>query len=430
MYSKLLAPVGNFIALQAAIESGADEIFFGVQGFNMRANAKNFKQSDLKKVIKICHDNDVKAYLAINIIIYENELTKLKKVLKKAKEAEIDAIIAWDMAVVSEAEKLKIPIHLSTQASVSNYESLKYYKNKIKLLERVVLARECTLDQIKSIIKKIKRDKLGVEIETFIHGAMCVSVSGRCFMSQDMFGKSANRGECIQPCRREYDTIKIKDPEENKELYLGKDYVMSPKDMCTMKIIDLLIDAGITSFKVEGRNRNPEYVANVIDCYRTIMDYYNEYKLKIKQNPDDKKEYEKLKKQLLLKLDNSYNRGFSDGFYMGKPINQWSGVYGSKSKEHKQYVGKITNYFKKIGVAEIKVTSYSIKKNDEIYIQGPTTGVIKQKVSDIYTDGIDNNNNKCNIIIKEATKGKLISIKVEKLVRKNDELYKIIKKTK
>lgn len=437
--AKLLSPAGNFTALKAAIDNGADEIYFGVQGFNMRANAKNFKQSDIKIVVKLCHDNNVKAFLAINIIIYENELLKLKKVLKKAKDANIDAIIAWDMSVVSVAEKLKIPIHLSTQCSISNYESLKYYKQKIKTLERVVLARECALEQIKSIIKKIKKDKLNIEIETFVHGAMCISVSGRCFMSQELFGRSANRGECIQPCRRKYDVysdneFKLKDPEEKKEMLLGQDYVMSPKDICTLSFIDQLIDAGIVSFKIEGRNRNPEYVATTTACYRTIIDYYNEYKYKIKRNNEEKKDYQQLKNKLIKRLKTVYNRDFSDGYFMGKPINEWCKVYGSKSIEHKQYIGKVTNYFAKIGVAEIRVESFSVSKNDEVYFQGSTTGVFRQKIPDIHIENDINNevNNelKSNTskVIKKAHKGQLISIKVNKRVRKNDEVYLIVKK--
>lgn len=458
MKPKLLSPVGNFVALESALANGADEVYFGVQGFNMRANAKNFTLQDLGKVIKKSHERKAKAYLAINTIIYENEIKKLKKILKKAKELGIDGVIAWDMSVISEAEKLKIPIHLSTQCSISNYESLKSYKNKIKSLERVVLARECTLEQIKSIIKKIKRGKLNIEIETFIHGAMCISVSGRCFLSQELFGRSANKGECIQPCRRKYETFKLKDPEEDKELLLGQDYVMSPKDICTLSFIDLLIDSGITSFKIEGRNRNPEYVAVTTSCYRKIIDFYYDNKNKIKKNPETKKEFDKLKKNLMQKLKSVYNRDFSDGYYMGKPVNEWCKVYGSMSKEKKQYVGKVTNYFSKIKVAEIKIESFSVKKGDEIYVQGPTTGVLRLKVPDIFIDNNSieksndciksgsfnkksqktyknkENNNTNNslredksIIISEAEKGQLISIKINNLVRKNDEIYKIFK---
>jgi len=358
---KILAPVGNFLSLRAALDAGCDEIYFGVKGLNMRAGARNFTVSDLKKIGKLCKGAGVRAFLAINTIVYESELKKVDKILSAAKKAGVDAVIAWDMAVIERAVKLGFEIHLSTQASISNYDALESYKKKIKRLKRVVLARECSLKDVVGIIKKIKKNKLGVEIETFIHGAMCASVSGRCFLSQELFNKSANRGECLQPCRRNYKTYLLKDPEEGHELLLGEDFVMSPNDLCTMEFIEQLIDAGIVSFKIEGRNRNPEYVSTVVSCYRTVIDYYEDYKGKIKKSKKEREEYESLKKGLLKKLENVYYRGFSSGFFMAKPVNEWSGVYGSKAKEFKQYVGKVTNYYLKIDVAEVKVESYPVK---------------------------------------------------------------------
>jgi len=416
---KLLAPAGDFLTLRAALDAGCDEVYFGVKGLNMRAGARNFSVSDLKKISKLCHENNVKAYLAINTIVYESELAKVEKTIAAAKKAGIDAIIAWDMAVVEKAVKKGMEVHLSTQASISNYSALESYKKKIKNLKRVILARECSLDDIKKIILKVKKNKLGVEVETFIHGAMCVSVSGRCFMSQELFNKSANRGECLQPCRRKYGTYLLKDPEEGHELLLGDDYVMSPNDLCTMDFIEDLIDSGIVSFKIEGRNRSPEYVHTVVSCYRTIIDYYIDYKAKIKKSKDEKKEFEALKKGLMKKLENVYYRGFSSGFFMGKPVNEWSGVYGSKGKEFKRYIGKVVNYYAKIGVAEVFVESYPVKKGDEIMFLGPTSGVIRQKLVVMHDDSGE---------IVSAKKGMNITVKSKEKVRKNDLLYKIVKR--
>jgi U32 family peptidase len=423
---KLLAPAGDLISLRAAIDAGCDEVYLGLKVFSMRANAKNFSFTDLKKAVKICHNKKVKVYVAINTIIYQKELKKLEKTLQVVKNIGVDAIIAWDMAVISIADKLGFEIHLSTQASVSNYNAVKFYKNKIKNLKRIVLARECQLDDITKIISLIKKEKLGIDIETFIHGAMCVSISGRCFMSQYIFNKSANRGECLQPCRRKYSVKNdsankfiIKDLEEKHEFELGQDYVMSPNDLCSIQFIDKLIDSGIFCFKIEGRNRSPEYVSTVVTCYRTVIDYYLNNKSKIKSNKKlpEKEHFENLKSILLDKLKTVYYRGFSSGFYMGKPLSEWSGVYGSKSKEYKLYVGKVLNYYSKINVCELKVESNTFKLNDSVIFIGPTTGVFRQVVKEIHDDTGK---------ISQAKKNTIITIKTNKKVRKNDLLYKVV----
>jgi U32 family peptidase len=269
MKPELLAPVQDFVSLTAAIQAKADAVYLGVKGLNMRAGAKNFELKDLKKAVDECHKNKVKIYLTLNTIIYDNELNKIKQILKKSKELKIDAIIAWDFLIINEANKLNLPIHLSTQASISNFEAIKTLKSKYKNIQRVILARELSLPQIKSIINKLKKNNIKVDIEVFIHGAMCVSVSGRCFLSQELFNKSANRGECLQPCRRKYI---IKDIEEEHELELGEDYVMSPNDLCTLPILDKLVKVGIKLFKIEGRNRSPEYVKTVVEAYREAID--------------------------------------------------------------------------------------------------------------------------------------------------------------
>ena len=401
---ELLSPVQDFTSLRAAIDAGADAVYFGIQGFNMRAGAKNFKISELPKVVSICHKNKIKAYLTVNTIIYENELAKLKKVLKKAEQAKIDAIICWDWSVISECEKLNLPIHLSTQASVSNFTSLFSLTKKIKNLKSVILARECSLEDIKKIIKKIKKHRLDIKIETFIHGAMCISVSGRCFLSQHLFNKSANRGECLQPCRRKY---LIKDIEEKHELEIGEDYIISPKDLCTMPFIEKLINAGIGIFKIEGRNRSPEYVKAATESYRKAIGIYQENKLTKAE-----------KNKLVKKLETVYNRGFSSGFFLGKPINEWSQAYGSKAAKKKAYIGVVANYYKKPSVAEIKVESQGFKLNDILLFQGPTTGVQEQKVSSMQ---LHHKN------IKKAEKGKNIAVKANFVVRKNDKVFVIIK---
>lgn len=397
---ELLAPVGNEVMLKAAIDAGADAVYFGVKELNMRATANNFEISQLKKIAKQCHDNNVLAYLTLNTIVYDTETDKVKKIIKEAKAAKIDAIIAFDMAVITESLKQKIEVHLSTQASVSNYESVKFY-SEIGV-KRIVLARECTLDQIKSIKKKIESEKINVEIETFVHGAMCVSISGRCFMSQFMFCRSANRGDCLQPCRREYNLI---DKETGDKLSIENHYVMSPKDLSTIKFIDKLIEAGIDCFKIEGRGKNPEYVKTVVNTYRKAIDSYYEqkYTTELAQNLENE-------------MKKVFNRGFSDGFYMGAPINEFTDVYGGKSTIKKDYVGFIKNYYAKIKVAEVKIESNPIKLGDKIMIQGPTTGVVEDKIISMQVNYRD-------IILAE--KGKSVAIRLDIPVRPNDKVFLI-----
>jgi len=435
MKPELLSPVQDFVSLKAAIDTGADAVYFGIKELNMRIGAKNFELRDIKKVITICHKNKVNAYFTLNTIIFDEEIDKIKKILKMLKKEKIDGIICWDFSVVKECEALRLPMHLSTQASVTNFESVLFLKNKIKNLKRINLARELSLNQIKDIIIKIKKNKLNIEIETFIHGAMCLSISGRCFLSQEVFNKSANRGECLQPCRRKYI---IKDIEENHEFELGEDYVISPKDLCTIEFIDKLIDAGIDAFKIEGRNRSPEYVKVVTECYREAIDSLAQVKnnstracegRKVKQqaqraqSPLFKKDFIKkleysreLKNKLLKKLETVYNRGFSTGFYLGKPLNEWSGVYGSKATETKVYLGKVLNYFKKVRVALIKLETNDICIGERVMFQGNNTGVFSQKANSIQ---INNRN------VKIAKKGSLVSIKTLKQVRENDKVFLI-----
>jgi len=402
---ELLSPVQDWISLKAAIDAGCDAVYFGVKGLNMRANAKNFLLKELWKIVDFCHKKKVKAYLTLNTIVFDNEIDYLKKVISEAKAAKIDAIICWDLLVIDEAAKKKIPVFVSTQASIANIEAAKVMHKKFGV-KRVVLAREVPLPFIKRMVEQIHKEKLDIGIETFVHGAMCVSVSGRCFMSQEVFGKSANRGACLQPCRRKY---MIKDVEEGFEFELGEDYVMSPKDLCTIEFIDKLIEAGICSFKIEGRNRSAEYVKVVTECYREAIDAYYAGRF----NP----EFAKILKQ---RLETVYNRGFSTGFYLGKPVDEWAKVYGSKATNKKVLIGYVKNYYKKPKAVVIKLEQHSLKIGDELMIQGPTTGVVSEKIKTIHDE-------KGNLS-RKVFKGKIISCNFSKIARRNDKVYLVVNK--
>ncbi len=390
---ELLSPVGDFPMLISAINAGADAVYFGLQEFSMRKGSKNFTLNDLDKIKKICSKNKIKTYLTLNTIIYDNELKKIEKILKKIKN-KINAVICWDLSVIQLCRKYKIPFHISTQASVANSESAKFYK---KLgAKRIILARELNLKQIKKI-SKIK----GIDIECFAHGAMCVAVSGRCFLSQFLFNKSANRGECIQPCRRSYI---VKDTQEGYELKLENNKVMSAKDLCTLPFIEKLKKAGIKSFKIEGRNRDARYVDVVTKIYRKAL---------------DKRLSKKEIQELLNELKKVYNREFSSGFYLGLPTsNDFAKVEHSAATEYKHFIGKINHYYDKIQVATIKLVS-DLKIGDKIAVIGKTTGIVYSDIKEIQV-----NHKK----IKKAIKNQEIGIKLPK-VRKNNEVY-IIKKRK
>lgn len=394
---QLIAPAGSWEALQAAIQAKADAVYFGLKTLNMRANAQNFEETELDKVVSICHKNKVKAYLTLNAIVYETELEKLARILKKAKTANIDAVICWDAAVIKLCKELSIPIHLSTQAAVSNSDAALFYQ---KLgVKRIVLARECSLEQIKQI-----KGKVNIEIECFIHGAMCLAVSGRCLTSQFLFTKSANRGDCLQPCRRLYT---VKDTETGDELKVDNNHIFSPKDLCTLPIIDKLIDAKIDAFKIEGRNRAPEYVKTVTQVYRAAVDSCIKGKLT-----------KQIKGKLIKKLETVYNRKFHTGFYLGTPTaGDFTDLHGSASRTQKIYIGFVKNFYKKPKVAELKLETGTLKLGDKLMITGPTTGVVEFKNKSMH----DNHNKK----IRAAKKGDSIGIKVGKLARQNDKVFVI-----
>ena len=405
---EVLAPIQDFMSLNAAIEAGADAVFFGVRGYNMRVNAKNFTVEDLPEIAKIAHKAQVKIYLALNIIVYEEEIEGMDAILVKAKEAGVDAIICWDLSVVRRAKKIGLEVHLSTQASVSNSEAALFYKELG--ISRIVLARECNIEQITEI-----RKKADIEIEAFIHGAMCISVSGRCFLSQFTTCKSANRGECTQPCRRNY---MIKDTSSDTEYEIGPNYVLSPKDLCTLPFIEKLVFSGIDSFKIEGRNKSVEYVGAVTSAYREIVDFI--WGNKDNQEDDSfKKELEEIKERLMKSVGAVFNRGFSDGFYMGRPLNEWANASGNVGTEKKKELGKVTNFYKKIEVVEFIITTDEIVKiGDEIYIQGQQTGTYRAVI-----ESMEINHKK----VQQAKQGDAIAIKVSKQVHVNDLVYIIEK---
>ena len=389
---ELLAPAGDFECLTAAINAGADAVYLGLEDFNMRARAKNFKLSDLPKISNICKKSKqkkVRLYLTLNTIIYDSELKKIENIIKKSKKY-VNAIICSDISVMLLCKKYKIDFHVSTQCSVSNTKAAEFYK---KLgAKRIVLARELNLKQIKKISKIIP-------IEVFIHGAMCLSVSGRCLMSQFLFNQSANRGKCIHPCRRFYN---IKDNEGN-ELKVENNYVLSAKDLCTLPFIEKLKKANISAFKIEGRNKEPEYVDTVVRVYRKAL---------------DKKLTNKEIQESLEDLNKVYNKGFSSGFYLKIPTGDFSNLENSSSTQSKQFIGKINHYYPKISVGLLKLNTGNLKIGDEIMIIGKTTGVVKAKIEDM-----EINHKK----IIEAKKGQDVGVKLP-LCRKNDELYKIVKK--
>ncbi len=398
---ELMAPAGDWTMLRTAINAGADAVYFGVDKLNMRAKARNFSIEDLPEITKYCRSNRTKTYLTLNTIVFEDELVEAEKIIVEAKKAKIDRIICWDLAVAELCGKHEFPFCISTQGSVSNSLAASVYK-KLGAV-RIVLARECSLSEIEKI-----RVNTDLEIEAFIHGAMCIAVSGRCFMSHHLFDQSANRGECIQPCRREYEVYAVSAGRQgtstDKSLLIGEDYVLSPKDLCTIEFIDQLIEAGIDSFKIEGRKRSPEYVAKVVSVYRKAIDLYFGNKLT-----------KEIIKDFLKELETVYNRGFSSGFYFGKPSSEeYAGVTGSKATTRKVYIGKVLNYFKKPSAVHVLIESGKIELNDEILIIGETSGVVEMRLNELSVNDKP---------VDSAEKGDEVTFISPQQIRKNDKVY-------
>ncbi|MCF7831104.1 U32 family peptidase [Candidatus Gracilibacteria bacterium] len=406
---ELLAPVGSFAALHSAIDAGADAIYFGVTHLNMRQGAvKGFTFTDLKEISKTCQKNKIRSYITLNTIIYDGEKELMKKIVDEAKKNKIDAIIASDLSVLSYCREIGQEVHCSTQLSISNLEAIKVFA---QFVDRMVLARELDLGQIKRIVKEIKKQNIRgpkgnlIEIEVFVHGAMCISVSGRCFMSAFENGCSANRGMCRQMCRRAY---KVTDTETGSEFKVEDQYVMSPEDLCAIEFLDQVIDTGVSCLKIEGRGRSPEYVSTVIGAYRKAIEAIEKGKYN-----------KKLITELLNDLKSVYNRGFSRGFFFGKPVGAWSASYGSKATTRKIHVGKVTHFFSRKSITEVLIQSGELHLGDEIYIIGNTSGTVKQKIVELRDIGGNP--------VKEANKEMTVTFTVDKKVRVNDEVFVIEK---
>lgn len=370
---EIMAPAGNFECLHAAIQGGADSVYFGVGKLNMRSHsAANFQPEDLAEVVRICREAGVRSYLTLNITLYEEELDAMRSALDAAKAAGVDAVIASDMAAIEYCRKIGLEVHISTQLSISNSESLRFYS---QFADVVVLARELNLDQVRKISDTIGRDHIcgpsgrPVRIEMFAHGALCMAVSGKCYLSLHSYGASANRGSCYQVCRRGYE---VTDLETGNQLLVDNKYIMSPKDLCTIEFMDKIIASGVKVFKIEGRARSAEYVKRCASCYRRAADavcdgtYSPEFAAGLKKE-----------------LAEVFNRGFWDGYYQGAYLGQWSEVYGSQATRTKIYCGKITNWFDRIGVAEISVESVPVHRGDRLMVTGATTGVVEFDASDL-----------------------------------------------
>lgn len=393
---ELVSAAGDWCGLRSVVSAGADSVYFGVKNINMRNLATNFDILEIKKVMRFLREHDKKGYLALNVIVFDKELPKIKRILKEAKSAEVDGVILWDAAVFSLAKNLGLKIHLSTQASVSNFESLKFYASAGA--ERIVLARECSLQDIKNIIEKTKKEKINCEIETFIHGAMCVSISGRCFLSELTFSQSANRGRCIQPCRREF---LIRDTQSDTQYILGKDYILSAKDLCVIDFINLLIKAGINAFKIEGRIRSPEYLKIVTACYRKAIDAYFQGKLT-----------KNLKTKLKQNIEKAYNRGFCGGFYLDNPSSAIS--RNLENKYEKLFLGNVGKVYKKINVAEIEIRNENLKIGDKLLFIGSGSPVRFAKVKEIQMN---------HEFIKSAKKGEKVGVQLPFIVKPKDKVF-------
>ena len=395
--------------MRAALDAGADAVYFGADGFNMRAASKGFGPGDFGGISRLCRSHGAKACLALNSVVYDSELDAVDGVVSAARQAGLDAVICWDMAVIESCRRHSMPFHLSTQASVSNFEAVRFYTSLGARM--IVLARELDLDQAAAIASRIESEQLPVTIECFVHGAMCVAVSGRCFISQELFGRSANRGECVQPCRRSY---RVTDTEEGFDLELGADYVMSPKDLCTITFLDRLCDASIGAFKIEGRNRSPEYVATSTAAYRKAIDFIAAHR----RDEGFDEAYRALSQELEAELARVYNRGFSNGFYFGRPASAWARHHGSVATETKAYVGIVRKYFPKAGVAEVLVHSRGIEAGETLSIQGPATGLVTVSGAPLHLDDAP---------ADQIAQGETFTIRCDR-VRKNDKVYVLEKK--
>ena len=402
---EIMAPVGSYESLMAAVQGGADSVYFGIEKLNMRSrSSNNFTTEDLKNIVSICNENNIKSYLTLNVIVYDEDIELMKEIVDVAKESGVSAIIASDVAAMTYANRVGVEVHLSTQLNITNIEALKFYA---QFADVVVLARELNLDQTAHIYKQITEQNIcgpkgeQIRIEMFCHGALCMAVSGKCYLSLHEMNASANRGACMQICRRGYT---VTDNELGIELAVDNQYIMSPKDLKTIHFLNKMIDSGVRVFKIEGRARSAEYVKTTCECYNEAINSYIDSSF-----TDEKIE------NWNNRLKKVFNRGFWNGYYLGQRLGEWSANYGSNATHKKMYVAKGIKYFSNIGVAEFLVETQSVRVGEKIVIIGPTTGVIETTITEIQV------NHKS---VQEAVKGQSFSIPMKEKIRPSDKLYK------
>jgi U32 family peptidase len=407
---EIMSPVGSYESLMAAIQGGANSVYFGVGKLNMRSrSSQNFSLDDLDRIMVIAQQNNLRTYLTLNTIIYDAELQEMQQTIARAKEAGIAAVIASDMSVIEYAHSQGVEVHISTQCNITNLQAVKFFS---RYADVMVTARELNLYQVAEIVSGIEKYQIKgpsgnlVQIEIFAHGALCMAVSGKCYLSLDNMNHSANRGACLQLCRRAYT---VKDKDEGFELDIENEYIMSPKDLCTLEFLDRIIEAGVTVLKIEGRGRGPEYVKTVTQVYRHAADA-------ICEGSFTEEKLEGWMKQ----LHGVYNRGFWDGYYLGRKMGEWTEKYGSQATKKKIYVGKVTNYFSNLEVVEVKMESHDISIDNELLVIGPTTGVVEVTPGEIRVDLEP---------VPLSRKGEMCSFKVPELVRRGDKVYKLIQIT-
>lgn len=408
---EIMAPAGSWESLAAAIQAGANSVYFGVEKLNMRSkSSSNFTMDDLRKIVTICKENNIKSYLTVNTILYDNDINLMREIIQVAKEAGITAVIASDVAAMMYANTIGVEVHLSTQLNITNVESLKFYAG---FADVVVLARELNMEQVADLHRQIINEKIVgrkgelIQIEMFCHGALCMAVSGKCYLSLHEKNLSANRGECNQICRRAYS---VKDKESEIELEIDNEYIMSPKDLKTIGFLNKMLDSGVRVLKIEGRARGPEYVKTVVSCYREAVEAYIDGTF-----TEDKIE------GWNRRLSKVFNRGFWNGYYLGQRLGEWSSNYGSEATHKKMYIGKVTNYFAKVGVAEILVEAQYLRVGDELLITGETTGAYEARADELRVELKP---------VQQAVKGEYLSLKTTEIVRRNDKVYKIISSEK
>ena len=404
---EIMAPVGSYEALAAAIQAGAGSVYFGIGKLNMRSrSAKNFNLDDLRQLAETCSAHGVKSYVTVNTVIYDEEIDEMHQLLDAIKANGISAIIASDQSVIQYARQIGVEVHMSTQCNITNLEAVKYYS---QFADVMVTARELNIDQVKHITEEIERQQIRgphgdlIRIEVFCHGALCMAISGKCNLSQDLFNSSSNRGACLQLCRRGYE---VREREEGYELALDNEYIMSPKDLCTLPFLDRVLDAGVEVLKIEGRGRSPEYTKMTVEVYHEAVKSIQEGTF-----TQDKID------GWMERLKSVYNRGFWDGYYLGRRTFEWSEQYGSQATQTKLFIGQVTNYFSKIGVAEIRIETHDLNVEDSIMIIGPTTGVYEDGVREIRLDDGP---------VPRAVKGDVCSIPVKAVVRRGDKVYRIV----